>query len=97
MFKPCSAEDDTGLHWLVYEGDAAWGHVHRLTGHGVKHIVLPRCAFIEGTLGNTPSVPTSLAAVDMSKSPQLASYLQRLVRLRDCHAWLSKELTSSKS
>ena len=88
MFKPILAEDEYGLKWIIYSGDVAWDYAHRLSGQGVDYIVLPRRAFIEGTLGPFPRVPTSLAAVDTSR-PQLASYLQRVVRLRDCHAWLT--------
>ena len=88
MFKPVICEDEHALQWVVYEGDASWEFVHRLTGQGVEYIVLPRCAFIAGTLGPFPSVPSTLATVETSGSPQLAAYLQRVVRLRDCWKYL---------
>ena len=96
MFKPVICEDEHALQWVVYEGDASWEFVHRLTGQGVKYIVLPRCAFIAGTLGPFPSVPSTLATVETDRSPQLAAYLQRVVRLRDCWKYLEEhEATAS--
>ena len=89
---PIIASDEYGLDWVVYpKDDAAWKFVYSLSRHGVKYIVLPRCAFIAGTLGPFPSVPSTLATVETVGSPQLAAYLQRLVRLRDCYQWLNTE------
>ena len=88
MFKPVVCEDEHALQWVVYEGDAGWPYVHRLVGHGVEYIVLPRSVYIGGTLGAFPSVPSTLATVETDGSPQLAAYLQRVVRLRDCWKYL---------
>ena len=88
MFKPILCEDEYALLWVVYEGDAGWQFVHRLVGQGVEYVVLPRSAFIAGTLGPFPSVPSTLATVETAESPQLAAYLQRVVRLRDCWKYL---------
>lgn len=89
MLKPIRAEDEAGTPWLVFDTDPAWPFVYALKGRGVEYIVLPRSAMLHGTLGVLPSVPKSLPSVDISV-PRMAQYLQRVVRLRDCHAWCAE-------
>lgn len=91
MFKPAICEDEHGQPWVAYESDAAWAYVHQLS-HRLTYIVLPRSAYLEGVLGASPSMPSSLSTVDIS-DPRMAEYLQRRVRLADCWQWLTNEAT----
>ena len=95
MLKPIKVEDESGTRWLVFEPDPGWPLVYALKGRGVEYIVLTRRTLTTGILGPTPSVPSTLPTVDIS-NPRMAQYLQRVVRLRDCHQWCATEVADAQ-
>lgn len=77
--KPVFAQDETGLRWLICEGDPAWPAVHELHLRGVREFVFMRARILgKGSV----ECPTINPSWDVD-NPAVAALVRRYARLRD--------------